>query len=103
TAIASICSRSRLEPARIPSWSRCTRKAAPASSGQRQQRKTRWSAEGGGGASQRDRRRRAHQHAGWLVISIVCQSVFAGFSGTRASKSVGGSDHEILTHDRIAR
>jgi hypothetical protein len=56
----------------------------------------------GGGASQQTGGV-AHiiMQAGWSFGLFA--SLFAEFSGTRASKSVGGSDHEILTRDLIAR
>ena len=58
---------------------------------------------GSGGAAHRNETGGvAHiiMQAGWSFGLFA--SLFAEFSGTRASKSVG-SDHEILTRDRIAR
>jgi succinoglycan biosynthesis protein ExoA len=39
--------------------------------------------------------------AGWSFGFFA--SLFAEFSGTRGSKSIGAADHEIPTHNRIAR
>jgi hypothetical protein len=39
--------------------------------------------------------------AGWSFGLFA--SLFAEFSGTRGSKSIGAANHEIPTHDRIAR
>jgi succinoglycan biosynthesis protein ExoA len=59
---------------------------------------------GSGGAAHRNETGGvAHiiMQAGWSFGLFA--SLFAEFSGTRGSKSIGEANHEIPTHDRIAR
>jgi len=58
---------------------------------------------GSGGAHRNETGGVAHiiMQAGWSFGLFA--SLFAEFSGTRGSKSIGAANHEIPTHDRIAR